>query len=113
MTIVDTESFFRAYSAVVLAAWRDDSAQAALLADPSGYTRRAGLPVDAGATVSIESGPAAGPLTKDGIVAAWTGSPGRHVLLLPAVPAVDLDELTDAQLNSVAAGVLCVIEIIC
>jgi hypothetical protein len=112
MTDVNDKGFLRRYSAVVLAVWRDDSERIDLMADPTGYAVRAGLPVAAGAAVSVDDRPIAGPLSSENIISAWAGEPGRHVLLLPPAPPVDAGELADDQLASIAAGLLCLIEIV-
>lgn len=105
------ESFIRTYSTLLLAVWRDRDERARLLADPTRYAAEAGLPVAPGARVEVDTGPQQTPLAGQDILAAWNGTPGLHVLRVPAAPAPDRGELTDQQLRSVAAGLLCVIEI--
>ena len=41
---------------------------------------------------------------KDEVIADWTATPGVHILHAPAAPVVDLDDLNDADLDSMSAG---------
>jgi hypothetical protein len=97
--------FVAKYSELVTAVWRSDTELQALLADPTAYARAAGLPVADGATVEVDRAQPETLFAKDEIVADWAGTPGRHILHVPEVPLVDLSELTDAELESVAGGV--------
>ncbi|MEU1884783.1 hypothetical protein AB0M91_17250 [Micromonospora rifamycinica] len=97
--------FVTKYSELVTAVWRSDEELQRLLADPTGYATAAGLPVSPGATVEVDRAQPTTLYTKDEIVADWSGTPGRHVLHVPEVPLVDLNELTEAELETVAGGV--------
>ncbi|MEV0004755.1 hypothetical protein AB0H28_21085 [Micromonospora sp. NPDC050980] len=97
--------FVTKYSELVTVVWRSDEELQRLLADPTGYATAAGLPVAPGATVEVDRAQPATLYTKEQIVADWSGTPGRHVLHVPEVPLVDLNELTEAELETVAGGV--------
>lgn len=96
--------FDQKYSALLIAVWRDDAQLAELLADPTAYAVRAGLPVGPDATVTVDRTQPDGLLTRTEIVSAWNGTPGHHVLRVPEQPLGSLEELTDAELDAVAAG---------
>ncbi|KWV32764.1 hypothetical protein [Micromonospora rifamycinica] len=97
--------FITKYSQLVTAVWRSDEELRQLLADPTGYATAAGLPVSPGAVVVVDRTQPTALYTKDEIVADWTATAGRHVLHVPEVPLVDLNELTESELESVAGGV--------
>lgn len=96
--------FLRSYSSVLTTVWGSENELAKLLADPTGYARSKGLPVAAGATVRVDRTPHEGLLHKSEIVASWTGTPGVHVLRVPPTAPIEVNELTDAELDTVAAG---------
>ena len=77
---------------------------ARLLADPAAYAAAKGLPVEPGAVVRVDETPHDGLFTQLEVRTAWSGTPGEHVLLVPATPVVDLDELDEADLEAIAAG---------
>ncbi|RKN47595.1 hypothetical protein [Micromonospora endolithica] len=97
--------FVTKYSELVTVVWRSDEELQRLLADPTGYATAAGLPVAPGAVVEVDRAQPETLYTKDQIVADWSGTPGRHVLHVPEVPLVDLNELSEAELESIAGGV--------
>ena len=103
----DTElglRFIKAYSSLITTVWSSETEEAALVADPTAYAVAAGLPVDAGSTVVLDRSPHDGLFSKEEVVGDWTASPGTHILHVPASPLVELDELTDAELDTVGAG---------
>jgi hypothetical protein len=103
----DTEygpSFIRTYSNLVADVWRSDEEEARLTADPTAYAIEKGLPVAEGATVVLDRTQPEGLYHRDTIVEDWTKQAGVHVLHVPAIPLVDLDELSDAELDAVSAG---------
>jgi hypothetical protein len=97
-------SFVKDYSALLIAVWTSEVEAAKLAADPTAYAREKGLPVEAGAEVRVDSAPHEGLFHKDEVIADWTATPGVHILHVPATPVVDLNELEDADLESVTAG---------
>jgi hypothetical protein len=96
--------FIRDYSMLLASVWSSDEELAKLLADPTRYATDKGLPVAEGATVEVLRTPGDTMPRKDEVARSWTGTPGRHVLHLPETPPIDLGELTEAELDSVAAG---------
>jgi hypothetical protein len=96
--------FIGAYTSLLVAAWTDENERAQLLADPAGYAAAKGLPVEQGSVVRVDDTPHDGLFTQDEVLAAWSSTPGEHVLLVPATPVVDLDELDEADLEAIAAG---------
>ena len=98
-------SFIKNYSSLLTAVWTSESEAAKLAEDPAAYAREKGLPVEAGAIVRVDSTPHDGLFRKDEVIAGWTAAPGVHTLLVPATPVVDLNELQDADLDAVTAGV--------
>ena len=100
MSDATPNDFDRKYSALLVAVWRDDAELARLLADPTAYAVQAGLPVAEGATVTVDRTQPEGLMTRTEIAEAWS----RHVLRIPEQPLSSLEELTDAELDEVAAG---------
>ena len=99
-----SQEFIDSYTSVLIASWTSDEEKARLLADPAGYAAAKGLPVEPGAVVRIDDTPHDGLFTQQEVLTAWSGTPGEHVLLVPATPVVDLDELDEADLEAIAAG---------
>jgi hypothetical protein len=97
-------SFVKNYSSLLTKVWTNEEEAAKLAADPTAYARELGLPVDEGAIVQVDSSPHEGLFHKDEVIADWTATPGVHILHAPATPIVDLDELTDAEMDMVSAG---------
>jgi hypothetical protein len=96
--------FLRAYSSLLSTVWGSDEELARLMADPTAYAKDKGLPVADGSTVRVDRTPHEGLLSKSEIVASWTETPGAHVLRVPPTAPIDLAELTEAELDAVAAG---------
>lgn len=110
--IASPETFVRKYSELMLGVWRDDSELTKLLANPTAYASAAGLPVDQGATVTVDRTQKESLFTKDEVITDWTKTPGQHVLHVPETPLVDLGELTDDQLETVAGGLVVIVIIL-
>lgn len=97
-------AFIRNYSLLLAAVWGDEVEAAKFTSDPTAYASAKGLPVDPGAVVRVDRTPHEGLFLKEEVIADWTASPGVHILHAPAAPVVDLDDLGDADLDSVNAG---------
>jgi hypothetical protein len=111
MAIDNEDLFIEKYSMLLLSAWRDEASMASILADPTTAAQNFGLPVDAGAVVKADRTQPENPYTKAETIRDWTATPGVHVLHLPEQPMVDVSELTEAELESVA-GALAVLVLI-
>lgn len=96
--------FIEAYSDMVMAVWRDDAEAARLESDPRAYAVAAGLAVADGAEVVLDRSQPSEVLTQEQVLADWNATPGRHVLHVPGTPLIDLSELTEDELDLVAAG---------
>jgi hypothetical protein len=112
MAIENEELFVEKYSVLLLSAWRDELALNSILADPKKAAIEAGLPVDSGAIVRVDRTQPENPYSQKDVIRDWTETPGVHVLHVPEQPMVDLSELTEADLDTVAAGVVVVLIII-
>ncbi|HEX8093540.1 hypothetical protein [Jatrophihabitans sp.] len=97
-------AFVRTYSQVMTDVWTNEEEERRVVADPTGYAIEKGLPVAPGSTVRLDRSQPATLFTRDEIVEAWTKTPGMHVLHIPATPLVDVNELTEAELDAVGAG---------
>jgi hypothetical protein len=98
------KSFERAYSDLLINVWRDENEMRKLLANPTQYATEVGLPVAAGATVIVEGLDRTELPRKVEITENWNATPGRHVVIVPREPLIDLAELNDAELDLVSAG---------
>jgi hypothetical protein len=96
--------FISNYSTLLSTVWKDEAELNRLLADPKAYAVEKHLPVEEGAVVTVDRTAHESLLHKNEVVDAWTGTPGAHVLLVPANAPTELAELTDAELDAVAAG---------
>lgn len=99
-----SQTFIDGYTSLLIASWTNDEERARLLADPAAYAASKGLPVEPGAVVRVDETAHDGLFTQEEVLAAWSGTPGVHILLVPATPVVDLDELDEADLEAIAAG---------
>ncbi|GIF44940.1 hypothetical protein [Actinoplanes xinjiangensis] len=104
MSTEDFSEFDRAYQSLLAKVWGDEAALAALLADPKRFAVEAGLPVDPAATVTVDRTQPEELLTRTEILQAFNGTPGTHVLRVPEHAPIDLSELTDDDLELIAAG---------
>ena len=96
--------FIRNYSLLLAAVWGNEAEAARLTRDPTAYASSKGLPVDPGAVVRVDRTPREGLFLKDEVIADWTATSGVHILHVPDAPAVELEDLNDADLDSVSAG---------
>jgi hypothetical protein len=101
----DFSEFDRAYQGLLAKVWGDEAALAALLADPKQFAVEAGLPIDPAATVTVDRSQPEDLLTRTEILQAFHGTPGTHVLRVPEHAPIDLSELTDEDLELIAAGI--------
>jgi hypothetical protein len=100
----EISDFDLAYQTLLAKVWSDDTAMAALLADPKRFAIEAGLPVDTASTVEIDRSEPEALLTRAEIIDAFYGKPGVHVLRVPEYPPFDMSELTDDELDLVTAA---------
>jgi hypothetical protein len=92
-------SLINSYSSLVTSVWASEEEAARLAEDPTAFARAKGLPVEVGAVVHVESTPREGLVSRDEVIAGWTGTPGVHTLYVPATPIINPDELQDADLD--------------
>lgn len=97
-------SFIKDYSSLITTVWASDAEAAKLAQDPTAYAREKGLPVQPGDVVRLDRSPHDGLFTKEEVIQDWTATPGEHTLHVPVSPMVELDELSDAELDTVGAG---------
>jgi hypothetical protein len=97
-------AFIRSYSQVMTGVWTSEAEERRVEADPTAYAIEKGLPVTPGSTVRLDRSQPAALFTHDEIVEDWTRTPGIHVLHIPETPLVDVNELTEAELDAVGAG---------
>jgi len=100
--------FVNSYTRVLITAWSSEDFSNRLAQDPKGALTEAGLTIPANAQVEIirsvtESSPEA---SLDSQVQLWeTGiASGRFVLYVPETPQIDMAELSEGDLDAVAAG---------
>ncbi len=99
--------FVNTYTRVLITAWSSEDFSNRLAQDPKAALAEAGLAVPAGAEVDIvrtaEDSPEA---SLDSQVQLWeTGiATGRYVLYVPETPQIDMAELSEGDLDAVAAG---------
>jgi hypothetical protein len=100
--------FVNAYTRVLITAWSSEDFSNRLAQDPKAALNEAGLSIPASATVEIvrsvtDSSPEA---SLDSQVQLWeTGiASGRYVLYVPETPQIDMAELSEGDLDAVAAG---------
>jgi hypothetical protein len=97
--------FIRQYSELMSGVWVSDDELAKLQSNPTQYAIDKGLPVEPGARVVLDrSQPADGLFQRQQIIADWTATKGTHILHVPATPLVDPSELSESELDAVAAG---------
>lgn len=96
--------FILSYSELLMNVWRDDDELHKLLADPTTYARERGFDVEPGARVRVEHSALDAMPTKAEVSAKWSGTPGVHTLIVPQEPLINADELSEAELDAVAAG---------
>jgi hypothetical protein len=97
-------AFIRTYSNVMTGVWTSEAEERRVEADPTAYAIEKGLPVTPGSTVRLDRSQPATLFTHDEIVEDWNKTPGVHVLHIPETPLVDVNELTETELDAVGAG---------
>jgi hypothetical protein len=102
--------FVNTYTRVLITAWSSEDFSNRLGQDPKAALAEAGLAVPEGAQVDIvrsvtEGSPEA---SLDSQVQLWeTGiATGRYVLYVPETPQIDMAELSEGDLDAVAAGLV-------
>jgi hypothetical protein len=105
----DSKEFLDKYLQVMGAAWRSESEEARLVADPTAYATAKGLPVTAGSVVQLDRSQPTSLFTGDQLVADWNATPGVHILHVPAEELISEADLTEGELETVAGGVTVVI----
>ena len=103
------KEFLDKYLQVMGSAWRSESEEARLVADPTAYATAKGLPVTQGSVVKLDRTQPAGLFTGDQLVQDWTATPGVHILHVPAEELISEADLTEGELETVAGGVTVVI----
>jgi len=100
--------FVNAYTRVLITAWASEDFSSRLGQDPKATLAEAGLVIPEGGTVEIvrtvtDGAPEA---SLDSQVELWeTGIAGGHyVLYVPETPQIDMAELSEGDLDAVAAG---------
>jgi hypothetical protein len=101
--------FVNSYTRVLITAWSSEDFSNRLGQDPKAAVAEAGLVIPEGATVEIvrnvtDGSPEA---SLDSQVQLWeTGiASGRYVLYVPETPQIDMAELSEGDLDAVAAGI--------
>jgi hypothetical protein len=108
--MADPKQFLKDYQALILGVWQNTGEEAKLVADPTGYAKLSGLPVEAGKTVVLDRSQPEGMLDGKQLIEAWNAE-GQHTLYVPATPLINFDELSEDELESVS-GALAVIVIV-
>jgi len=98
------EEFLAKYSALLVRVWTDDTELQRLLGDPTAYAAEAGLPIESGATVVVDRNNPEELFSKATLLGDWAATDGRHTLHVPADSLLDVQELTDTELDAVAGG---------
>ena len=100
--------FVNAYTRVLITAWSSEDFSNRLAQDPKAALAEAGLAIPAGANVEIirtvsEGAPEA---SLDSQVQLWEAgdASGHYVLWVPETPQIDMAELSEGDLDAVAAG---------
>lgn len=100
----EQEEFLSKYTTIMGKVWQDEAEERKLLANPKKYAIEAGLPVSPDAEVVLDRSQADGLFASAQLVDDWNSTPGRHILHVPAAPLVDLSELDEKELETVAGG---------
>ena len=110
MTAQERTEFVNAYTRALISAWSSEDFSHRLAQDPKAALTEVGLNIPAGAqvelirTIPAETGAEA---DIDAQVALWETalSTGRYELHIPETPQVEMAELSEGDLDAVAAGV--------
>lgn len=103
------KKFLDNYMQAMGSAWRVESEEAKLVADPTAYAAAKGLPVEPGSVVKLDRTQPDSLFTEEQLVRDWTATPGQHILHVPAEELITETDLTDAELETVAGGLTVVI----
>ena len=109
MTAQERTEFVNAYTRALITAWSSEDFSHRLAQDPKAALTEVGLNIPASAEVEVirtipaETG---GDASIDTQVALWEFglSTGRYELHIPATPQVEMAELSEGDLDAVAAG---------
>jgi hypothetical protein len=96
--------FFAKYTGLMVSVWQDESVERELLANPTARAAASGLPVADGSVVVVDRTQPESLFTKEELLADWNGTPGRHILHIPASALIERNELDERELDAVAAG---------
>jgi hypothetical protein len=100
--------FVNAYTRVLITAWSSEDFANRLGQDPKAAVAEAGLVIPADATVEIVRNVSDGSpeATLDSQVQLWEQgiASGHYVLYVPETPQIDMAELSEGDLDAVAAG---------
>jgi hypothetical protein len=99
--------FVNAYTRALITAWSNEDFSHRLAQDPKTALTEVGLNIPAGAQVDlIRTIPADGEADIDTQVALWEAalSSGHYELHIPQTPQVEMAELTEGDLDALAAG---------
>lgn len=109
MEAQERTEFVDAYTRILTTAWSSEEYSARLESNPEEALREQGLEVPAGATVAItrQIPDDAGDPSLDVAVGKWEAGKdsGTYVLSVPDSPQLGTEELSEADLMAVAAGV--------
>lgn len=104
----ERDEFFASYTKVLVAAWTDEDYAQRLDADPAEALREFGLEVPAGGELVVtRSIPEDAPEpSEDAALSKWASghTTGIYTLSVPATPALDLTELSEADLMALTGG---------
>lgn len=100
----DSKEFLDKYLQVMGNAWRSESEEAALVADPTAYATAKGLPVEQGSVVQLDRTQPVTLFTGDQLISDWNATPGVHILHIPADELISEADLTEGELETVAGG---------
>lgn len=102
----EREEFVRTWGTVLMRTWEDDDYKARLHADPAGTLREAGLDIEDGADVALETPPAdAGPDLDRQIELYEEGrGSGSYVFYVQESNQLQTQEVSEQELEGVAAG---------
>jgi hypothetical protein len=106
--MTDTKQFLKDYQALILGVWQDPGEDAKLVADPAGYAKLSGLPVEDGKPVVLDRSQPEGLLVGSQLVQAWNAE-GQHTLFVPAAPMINFDELSEDELEAVSGALVVII----
>lgn len=104
----EKDEFFASYTKVLVAAWTDEEYAQRLDADPAQALREYGLEVPEGSELVVTRviPEDAGEPSEDAAIQKWVSgrSTGVYTLSVPATPALDLTELSEADLMALTGG---------